>query len=39
MLKNNEILSSIDSLKEVKESKIKKFRLDILQNYKPIQKN
>ena len=38
MLKNNEILSSIDSLKEVKESKIKKFRLDILQNYKPIQK-
>ena len=29
MLKNNEILSSIDSLKEVKESKIKKFRLDI----------
>ena len=38
MLKNNEILCSIDSLKEVKESKIKKFRLDILQNYKPIQK-
>ncbi len=38
MLKNNEILSAIDSLKEVKESKIKRFRLDILQNYKPIQK-
>ena len=38
MLKNNEILSSIDSLREVKESKIKKFRLDILQNYKSIQK-
>ena len=38
MLKNNEILSAIDSLIEVKESKIKKFRLDILQNYKPFQK-
>ena len=38
MLKNNEILSSIDSLKGVKESKIKKFRLYILQNFKPIKK-
>ncbi len=38
MLKNNEILSAIDSLIEVKESKIKKFRLDILQNFTPVQK-
>ena len=33
MLNNNEILIAIDSLKAVKESKIKKFRLDILQNF------
>ena len=38
MLNNNEILSAIDSLREVKESKIKKFRLDILQNFKPSHK-
>ena len=38
MLNNNEILSATDSLKEVKKSKIKKFRLDILQNFNPTQK-
>ena len=38
MLKSNEILSAIDSLKEVKESKINKFIADILQNFKPTQK-
>ena len=39
ILKNNEILSAIDSLIEVKESKIKKFRLDILQNSKDTNKH
>ena len=38
MLNNNEILSAIDSLREVKESKIKRFRLDITQNFKPSHK-
>ncbi len=38
MLNNNEILSAIDSLREVKESKIKRFRLDITQNFKPSNK-
>ena len=38
MLNNNEILNAIDSLKIVKENKIKKFTLDILQNFNPTQK-